>query len=477
MRKQGYIILLAALLLLFACVPTPDEPVVLQKDQDLMIEKGSATLPPEESYTPPEVPKRYRFDYRDGALTIHADAEIVVPSEPMPIVNVRAQGIPQETMYRLFAFLSNGEKLLLPHRRTKSEIEEAIKEYSEMLNQTPPEGSDLTQEEFEYGLNLELESLKEEYKTAPDVDEERICDGTYEIQRSEWEPSEYAYLEAYDNNRDIVVKSSINADSQSWLRYYRRLKGFDAYEEMHTVPLDETVVLPDDLDAVSAAEQVQDFLNTIGEPFEIAAVYRVDDAMDGSTDGIVRDAQHYALRFDCRRLVNGVPLAVCASDSGYSDESYTTMWRQERLCLIVDADGIVTVNWLDPLTMTETVSDSSTLLSFDKMMRIAEKMLPIVYYIPSSEREKTQEIGVRSVRLELVRVREQNNAKELKGMLIPAWVFYGTVQLTEHYASGEDFVYYTTYGMRTASPYYEGEEIVLCINAIDGTIIDPMLGY
>ena len=376
--KKRIIIILFAALLLFACQPTPDEPIVLQKDQDLMIQQGAATLSPEQPYTPPEVPERYTFEYQDGALTIHADAEVVVPSVPMPIVNIRAQGIPQETMYRLYAFLSNGEEMLLPHRRTKSEIEQAINEYSEMLNETPPEGSDLTQEEFEYGLQMEMELLKEEYKTAPDVDEDRVSDGTYEIQRSEWEPSEYAYLSAYSNSRELAVKSSINADSQSSLRYYRRLFGFDGYDEMHTVPLDETVTLPDDLDVPTATAQVQAFLNTIGEPFEIAAVYRVDDAQDGSSDGIVRDAQHYALRFDCRRLVNGVPLAVGASDSGYSNESYSIMWRQEQLRLIVDTDGIVNVDWIDPLTVTDTVSDTAMLLPFDKIGGIAEKMLPIV---------------------------------------------------------------------------------------------------
>ena len=475
--KKRIIIILFAALLLFACQPTPEEPIVLQKDQDLMIQQGSATLSPEQSYTPPEVPERYTYEHRDGALTILADAEVVMTSVPMPIVKVRAQGIPQETMYRLFAFLSNGEKMLLPHRRTKSEIEQAIKEYSEMLNETPPEGSDLTQEEFEYGLKMELELLQEEYKTAPDADEERISDGTYETQRTEWEPSEYAYLSAYSNNRELVVKSSTNADSQSSLRYYRRLKGFDSYDEMHTIPLDETVILPDGLDVTTASAQVQGFLNTIGETFEIAAVYRVDDAQDGSTDGIIRDAQHYALRFDCRRLVNGVPLAVGASDSGYSNESYSIMWRQEKLTLIVDAGGIVNVNWIDPLTVTDTVSAATSLLPFDKIQGIVEKMMPIVYYMQESETETTQQIDVRSVRLELVRVREQNNTKELKGMLIPAWVFYGSVQIAEHYTSGTEYIYYTSYGMRTASPYYDGEEIVFCINAIDGSIIDPMLGY
>ena len=84
MKKQAFIILIAALLLLCACQPTPDEPVVLQKDQELMIQQGTATLEPEEPYTPPEVPNRYRFDYQDGALTIHADADRKRPCARVP---------------------------------------------------------------------------------------------------------------------------------------------------------------------------------------------------------------------------------------------------------------------------------------------------------------------------------------------------------------------------------------------------------
>ena len=79
MKKRFIIILIAALLLLCACQPTPEEPVVLQKDQDLMIQKGEATLPPEETYTPPEAPERWQYDYEEGALTVHVDAKVTVP--------------------------------------------------------------------------------------------------------------------------------------------------------------------------------------------------------------------------------------------------------------------------------------------------------------------------------------------------------------------------------------------------------------
>lgn len=476
MKKHSFILLFAALLLLCACQPTPDEPVVLQKNQDLMIQQGSATLPPEESYTPPEVPERYRFDYQDGALTIHADAEIVEPSVPMPIVNVRAQGIPQETMYQLFNLLSNGEEMYLPRVRTKSQIEATIREWSEMLDAGPEYWGEKTQAEYRRDIEQILEGLKKEYQTAPENSEPRISDGTYDTEKFEWISADCLQIEASNRNREIYAQTFENADHESFFSYFRNLQGFERYTESNTVPYDDTVDLHG-LDYAEAAAYVRAFWDAAGGSFEIADVYRVDDSSDGSRDGTVKPAEHYALRFDCRRLVNGVPLAVYASDLGYTDESsYAIGWQQESLRILVDADGIAEIKWYSPLTVMETVSDSTTLLSFDKICGIAEKMIPIIYNPSGWEGVKTQDIEIRSVRLELIRVREQNNVKELKGFLVPVWVLYGTIRQINDYGSGEE-QFYAEYAMRGAATCYVGDTMILCINAIDGTIIDPMLGY
>ena len=42
MKKRIYVIIIASFLLLCACQPTPEEPVVIQKDFDVMIEKAKA---------------------------------------------------------------------------------------------------------------------------------------------------------------------------------------------------------------------------------------------------------------------------------------------------------------------------------------------------------------------------------------------------------------------------------------------------
>ena len=121
------LVFLLALLLLIGCQKTPEQPLIVPKDQELMLEKAAATQAPAEAYTPPAAPERWTFDHGDGNFVIHADADVAVPDVPLPMVWVRAEGLPQETVYRLFRLLSQGEELKLPHVQTKAEIEESIR--------------------------------------------------------------------------------------------------------------------------------------------------------------------------------------------------------------------------------------------------------------------------------------------------------------------------------------------------------------
>ena len=470
MKKRIVIILFAALLL-FACQPTPDEPIILQKDQSLMIQQGAATLSPEQPYTPPEVPERYQFNFQDSGLTIRVDAEVVVPSVPMPIVNVRAQGIPQETMYRLFRLLSNGEELVMQRRTTKAEIASLMQLWEEQMDAGPEAWGDMTQEEYQAGLRRKIEKAKESYKTAPETEERRIADGTFDDTYVEWSKANCKTVVAQNQNRLFAVYSYENGEWDSEFRFWR----LPFFSVMNVTPFDETIELPEGLRYADAKAEVQNVLAAIGEPFSIAAVYRVGDASDESGNDSLKSGISYALRFDCVRTVNNAPLATDTSDYGSSDESsYSIPWKQESLQILVDAEGIVSVHWGGPLAVLDSVAEAATLMPFEKIRGIAEKMLPILYNPAGWIETEAMEINVRSVRLELIRIREQNNTKELQGMLIPAWVFYGSIKTKKAYAPE---MFYEEYGMGGSTPFYNGDTIILCINAIDGSIIDPTLGY
>ena len=481
MKKHICIILLAALLLLCACQPTPDEPVVLQKDQDLMIEQGSATLPPEESYTPPEVPERYQYDYEEGTLTVHVDAAVTVPDKPLPIARVRACGFDQEAVKRLFALLADGDTLMTqPGKKmsTKEDYEEALQLAMKMLDDGSYKDADITEEEW----REHIEQLKEAYNSAPfaeAVPTPTVADGSFYPNQNSDRIVNCA--DAYSKDRDFVIWSA--DDRESVFRYDRH--NTPPYTMCNAREITADSELPEKLGMTyaEASAAVSNLLETTGETFRIKRVYLIDDEQRGNIDGIVADASHYALAIQCQRTFGGVPVATDVSDALKGSETYARPWREESFWIVIDRDGIVSMDWLEPMTTGETVSESVNLMPFSEVKAIAEKMLRVVYLQYTDPKNPVIDrieidLNVGHVDLELIRIREQDNVTGKNGFLIPAWVFYGTVLHTTYDkdGSGGDPTY-SHYGLGSGNRYYEGDAILLCINAIDGTVIDPLLGY
>ena len=71
---------------------------------------------------------------------------------------------------------------------------------------------------------------------------------------------------------------------------------------------------------------------------------------------------------------------------------------------------------------------------------------------------ETFRLTVTEIRLELIRSRASRGERE--GLLIPAWVFYGTVDGSAAMENDACF-----------------PEIILAVNAVDGTVLDVERGY
>ncbi len=467
-------ILVLILLLLVGCQKTPEQPLIVPKEQQVMVEKATATQAPETASSPLEVPERWTFTEQNKNFTYTIDADVVVPEGPLPMVWVRAQGLSQEAVYRLFGLLSQGEELYPPRQQTKADIEQRIEEDYKLIEKGPDKRSDLTREEFEEGLLDEIEYLKKAYQTAPETWESVPTDGAYEAKTSPGSGKTYLQVHGSNLAREIIATTYDKADFHSDFRYYRHLNDSRyGYTMLNAKAIAQGDVLPDDLSWDRIMAEVQAVLDATGESFEVGPIFLIDDAQNGSVDGIVQEGSRHALCIDCRRVVQGVTVATNVSGISSSDTVYAIPWTMESLRFIVDSDGILTIEWNNPLTILDTVSEGVNLMPFESIRSTAERMLPIVYSPAGYEHYRSMDITVSHVRLELMRIREQNNTQELKGMLIPAWVFYGTALGTEK----DGFQDYSSYGLRGGTDFYRGDKILLCLNAVDGSVIDPLLGY
>ena len=138
-------------------------------------------------------------------------------------------------------------------------------------------------------------------------------------------------------------------------------------------------------------------------------------------------------------------------------------WGFESCTFTITDNGIESFYWFSPYAYGEYVTQSSALMTFDKIDEIFRKMMLVKYDMDNSNDLTSATYRVDRVALEMSRVTNRKSSE--KGLLVPVWNFYGS--------------YYFTYedGLNFGSDDREGfPSPLLRINAIDGTVIEPRYG-
>ncbi|MCL2672085.1 MAG: DUF6034 family protein [Clostridiales bacterium] len=176
--------------------------------------------------------------------------------------------------------------------------------------------------------------------------------------------------------------------------------------------------------------------------------------LDAACNGMAIESAHFSASvgtytFMCAREVGGVLVSHTAQRSFRGTrENFNASWGYEHLQLELTRDGICHVEWFAPLTVHETVIADAKLLPFSEIQAIFEQMVFVKY-----ASSYTEGIRIDRVELSLQRIADQGSYES--GLLVPVWNFY----------EKDRSVFYTN-----------GNHSILCINAIDGTIINPQEG-
>ena len=149
-----------------------------------------------------------------------------------------------------------------------------------------------------------------------------------------------------------------------------------------------------------------------------------------------------------------------ASFAGELDNS--AEWLYEQFDLVMNNNGIVYLSWKAPLEVTKVVVDDCTLLPFTEIESIFERMMKIQYEpIISLYQYDSARYQVTDIRLSLLRIAKKDSISS--GLFVPTWNFFGTGAYTR---AGETM------------PVNDGnKQLLLSINAVDGTLMNPLQGY
>lgn len=266
----------------------------------------------------------------------------------------------------------------------------------------------------------------------------------------------------YENNHSVSPESSgfVLYDGNEIKDPPRNLivdsgRGFEAGTELS--PLYEEQTKISKADSINLADE---FLSKIG--LDCFAFYEGDfyseivSFHDGSVEDKYREC--YILRY--YRNIDGAFVTQSAiskeemAEPGEGNIYSEYEWDTEYIEFRINDDGIIGFDYNHPIRITETVVPNTSLMSFENICDSFEKMMPVVK--ASQNVKKYYQID--TLRLSYARISDPDSY--ITGVLIPIWDFSGVYE-----------------GYENEALKVKRNGRVFCINAIDGSIIDPNLGY
>jgi hypothetical protein len=279
----------------------------------------------------------------------------------------------------------------------------------------------------------------------------------------------FSYMNV-SNNNDLTEPNAdssggffVNRNATIIYGYFNPKETTNYFGSGTSIPIDENTVIDDPvvlkrlkLTPAEAKQQVEEMLKTADiTDMQICGMYIVDDGDNGMFGNEKRDAQNNAYFIRLCRIVNSVPCGYSRSstDTGDTMATYIGSWNYETFDITVNDSGIIDLRWSSPLEIGDTVVARAALLPFSKIAQRFEQRIKDSYAF--QENGDNIELKVYIVSLELMRIAEQDSVE--KGLLVPVWNFYATKsKQVESWTETIGFDYPWT---------------VLCINAVDGSII------
>lgn len=501
--KAAFYIVLSAILVLItvcACQATPEDPIVVGKDQEVMLSAAAETVDPAVSLSEQvNAPDIYTVEITpNDKFRLKANAPITIPDvDGMPIIRVKAADFTQQQVDGMIKALFKGQKIYETFEGwTKGEIMDRIVNFNRMKNL-----EEFANEEDQQMLDQTIDQFEEIYDDAPDervytesngqLEQKEIFDHNENPYANGEHVAYYMGLNIRTNAEDSSVPfcymnvrnnndlTQPNADSSGGDFIFRMAMIDYGYINLNEVtngfgsgtaiPVDENTVIDDPavlkrlkLTPAEAKQQVEEMLETAGiTDMQICGMYLVDNGDIGLNGDEKRDAQNNAYTINLCRYVDNVPCGYSRSftDVGDTVATYIGSWYYEKFDITVNDDGIIDLSWSSPLEIGDTVVAHAALLPFKKIAQRFEQQIKNSYAFQDDS--NNIEVEVYRVSLELMRISEQDSVE--KGLLVPVWNFYATESKeveTCMEAIGYDYPW-----------------AVMSINAVDGSIISDTEGF
>lgn len=432
----------------------------------LMLGGGAGASASSESSSPlsERFPRSFTGQWtgEEGCLNVSADAVIEVPeADNMPTAAVKRRAFTQQEADRMIEAFLDGGALYEDRGMTKSQVQERLDEYRAMERGELPLSldGDRTMEDL-----AEIISRWEKYlEEAPEdgefteVSTEFRPAGVYDeqIMGYGFSEGEKCYLNIY-NYSDWLSEVVFSLDG------FGRMDG-DYSQSVKDLeePLENSMT---EAEAIAIADSV-----IAGLEIENMVRQHTEEVFFHSFESDEFVGTGYKLIY--MRSLGGVPLAYTEKNGLSVEEGapFYKMWGYEKITICVSDGRLVYFNWINPYETPVVDAAPAKLMPFEDIGDIFGKMILVTNDDISEINRKNgfdivHNFNVDKVQLNLMRIRDKDNFEE--GRIVPVWDFWAKTGVT---VPDEDYSHLV----------YDGEyyEVVLTLNAIDGTVIDRGLGY
>jgi|GEM_PF-959329 len=497
-----------------ACQPTPEEPVVIGKGDGLgdLIQatpSASSDVSPSESiqdndalYTKLGAPKHWKFETTAlaGKLNITADVDIELPNvSQLPAATASLSEFTQEDLDRIAEVLGVGDATWteINHEQTKEEIAQGILDYQARRAEYEAEGDD----ELVKHMDENIEAYEKMYIDAPDE---------IKLENIEFKITEMDY---YDDFTGVGFEGTTHVNNQPFFFSACNAYYYDGVNRVRAnfgsnpvgfggVDIDApyNVSLAKEQAAAQASEIAKQLTDELMLCYITPAAAYVNPT--ATNDETIRN-WGWACVF--MREINGCPTAYETAERGFRLEVETVPVNYEKMIIVMDDAGMVSFTWDIPMTIKSIDNPDVSLLSFDKLSQRAVDQ--IAQRLADSVIENIDRDGIDwgdpgcianiiKAKLGLERIDKPDSTDYY---YIPVWKFFVDIIHTDEYYERTgikeslderdmppgftklaDNVYIDEYGNPTNSSYEYDCAVginVVTVNAIDGSAIDPYVGY
>lgn len=441
-----------ALLLFCACVPTPEQDFVVQKNTGSLIEKASASG--SEALVVPDV-YAANFESAGKRLLVDADARVSAPKTQLPIVRVRPCSFDREQIEKICGVLFGEEAYYVKDRTIRTKA--SILRQAETL-QTDLENWDTARIKYDMRYDsvedarAALEQLMQSAAQAPDV-----------LPQTEPSYDELPLKGSRESASDFYISITAMPDEATYSYLMVWSMPEDNYIRLDYIRDDVLSVgatvdrreLPEQttLSEQSAKALCNSAIRQMGlDGYALSCAY--PQMLDFGTIPVYE--LYYTFSLDGAQM-------TYANPGDTETESFAAPWEQTEIRFVVDEAGILLFSWKNPFVLEQTEVAACALMPFESVVDIFEKNVVLVQnQVDYNEifPDLKETLHITEVRLGLVSIREQNSAT---GLLVPAWDFLG---YRSNEINGKISVYDTN-----------ERDSFLTINAVDGSIISRANGY